>query len=286
MRPAKMTRITPPLKWHGGKHYLAAKIVGLMPPRCKTPNAPRDDDAGWLHYVEPFAGGLSVLLANDPEGISEVVNDLDGDLMNFWQVLRSAEMFPRLHLACKMTAFSEAEFNYATSIRYDDLPVVRAWAFFVTCRQSLAGRRTSFVPLSRNRTRRGMHEQASAWLATIEGLPAIHQRLRRVVSFIRPALDVIRQQDGPRTLFYCDPPYLHSTRATTGEYAHEMTEEQHLELLLALNECKGNVMISGYRSPLYDQELANWNRHDFNLPNNAASGEKKRRMTECVWCNF
>ncbi len=77
-------RVTPPLKWHGGKHYLASRIVGLMPRH--------------LHYVEPFFGGGAVLLARDPndpslwlpphKGVSEVVNDINGRLVNFWRVLR------------------------------------------------------------------------------------------------------------------------------------------------------------------------------------------------------
>jgi hypothetical protein len=86
-------RLAPPLKWHGGKHYLAPKIVALMPPRCQTPNKPAPDDTGWLHYVEPYAGGLSVLLANDPHGISEVVSDMHGELTNFWRVLQDPALF-------------------------------------------------------------------------------------------------------------------------------------------------------------------------------------------------
>jgi DNA adenine methylase len=100
-------------------------------------------------------------------------------------------------------------------------------------------------------------------------------------------LDVIRQQDGPQTLFYLDPPYLHETRSTTKEYGeHEMNEEAHAELLNAINNCKGNVMISGYRSELYDDWLGGWTRHDFDLPNNAAAGKTKERETEVLWCNF
>ena len=85
MNSATTTRpLTPPLKWHGGKSYLAKKIIALMPPRCVNPNAPSGDDPGWLHYVEPYFGGGAVMLANDPEGISEVANDRYGRLMNFW----------------------------------------------------------------------------------------------------------------------------------------------------------------------------------------------------------
>ena len=82
-----------------------------------------------------------------------------------------------------------------------------------------------FATLSRNRTRRQMNEQASAWWTCVEGLPAVSARLRRVVVLNQPALEVIRQQDGPATLFYLDPPYLHETRASPGTYKHEMSEE-------------------------------------------------------------
>ena len=71
------TRVPNPLKWHGGKYYLASRIVDLMPPHT--------------HFVEPFAGGLSVLLAKSPDGVSEVVNDQNSDLTNFWDVLKGDE---------------------------------------------------------------------------------------------------------------------------------------------------------------------------------------------------
>ena len=69
-----------------------------------------------------------------------------------------------------------------------------------------------------------MNEQASAWLNAVDGLASVHARLKRVVILCRDALEVIRRQDGPKTLFYLDPPHLHSTRASTGNYAHEMDE--------------------------------------------------------------
>jgi len=283
--------LTPPLKWHGGKHYLARRIVAMMPPHT--------------HYVEPFAGGLAVLLAKDPEGVSEVVNDLDHQLTNLWNVLKAPHTLEAFRRIMAVTPFSEAEWRTARGLvqamgwtevpTEGDIPerstaacVFRAANFFITCRQSLAGRMESFAPLSRTRTRRGMNEQASAWLAAVDGLPEVHARLRRVVVLNRDALTVIASQDGPDTLFYLDPPYLHTTRATTGEYAHEMTERQHWQLLAACTEVKGKFLLSGYRSDLYDQfaKEFGWSRCDFSLPNNAAGGSAKRRMTECVWANF
>jgi len=280
-----MSTLTQPIKWHGGKHYLAPKIVALMPPRCENPNAPATDDLGWLHYVEPYFGGGSVLLANDPEGISEVVNDLNDELTHFWKTLQDPQWFDDFRRRCEATPFSQTEWEGHGVCG----PIDKASAFFIRCRQSLSGRMQGFASITRNRTRKGMNEQASAWLNCIEGLPAVHARLKRVVILNHDALDVIREQDGPRTLFYLDPPYLHETRATTKEYGeHEMSHGDHAELLNVLTWIKGRFMLSGYRSQLYDEQarLCNWTRHEFDIPNNAAGGKEKRRMTECLWTNY
>lgn len=195
------SRVPAPLKWHGGKWYLAPKIVAMMPKHT--------------HYVEPYAGGLSVLLAKDPTGVSEVVNDIHKELSNFWRVLQDVHLFAGMRRRLQAMPFSEVE--WSRTCEYDPERTTvqdRAALFFVKCRQSLAGRMDTFAPLSRNRTRRGMNEQASAWLTAVEGLPQVHERLKRVVVLNREAENVISEQDGPNTLFYLDPPYLHETRST------------------------------------------------------------------------
>lgn len=236
------------------------------------------------HYIEPFAGGLAVLLAKDPHGVSEVANDLDGNLTNFWRVLQDVESFDRFARIVQAVPFSQVEWREADVAHVD--PIRRAVAFFIRCRQSLAGRQDTFAPLSRRRTRRGMNEQASAWWNAIDVLATVHERLRRVVILNRPALDVIRQEDGPDSLFYADPPYLPMTRTSPDTYAHEMSEADHRDLLDVLRSVSGKVMLSGYPSPLYDEALHDWTRHEFVRANNAASGKMKRRETEVVWCNF
>lgn len=291
---AKLT-VPQPLKWHGGKGYMAKDIVTLMPLR-----ASKDNPSGWLHYVEPFAGGLAVLLQNDPEGISEVVNDKHRDLTNFWSVLSVWSAFVQFKQMAEATPFAEHFYRRSfarlqkpwaspAAPSYADDLIERAHAFFVVCRQSLSGRMKGFTGITRTRVRRGMNNEVSAWLSCIEGLPAVHARLKRVLILNRDALDVIRKEDGPQTLFYLDPPYLHETRATTTEYGeHEMTREQHSELLALLVKIKGRFLLSGYRSDAYDAvgRLNGWKRHDFELANQAAGGKTKRRMTECVWTNY
>lgn len=296
---AEMTKLTQPLKWHGGKHDLAKWIISLMPPRCQNPNAPAPDDLGWLHYVEPYFGGGSVLLANEPEGISEVVCDKNKGLAHFWSVLRDEQLFPRFQRYIEAQQFSEEEWQRARRIcemaafhsASDEGAIRLAAEFFVACRQSLAGRMDAFAAITKNRTRRGMNEQVSAWLSAVEGLPAVHARLKRVLILNGDALDVIRKEDGPRTLFYLDPPYSHETRATTKEYGEfEMTQQDHAALLNVLVTCKGKVMLSGYRSELYDRMLVygngGWRRHEKKINNHAAGGKTKRVVTECVWTNY
>ena len=238
-----------------------------------------------------------MLLAKNPEGVSEVVNDINRDLVNFWHVLKEDGAFMEFKRLVEATPFCEEEYRDAAyRVGHDQLDVFsphevrvqRAVEFFIFCRQSLAGRMKGFTGVTKTRVRRGMNNEVSAWLTAVEGLPAVHGRLKRVLILNREALDVIRGQDGPDSLFYCDPPYLHETRATTGEYAHEMTAEQHAALLDVLACIKGKFLLSGYHSGMYDRAaaLAGWRVREFDLPNQAAGGKEKRRMTECVWANY
>lgn len=182
-----------PLKYHGGKSYQAKTLISLMPEH--------------LHYVEPYCGGLAVLLQKNPTGVSEVANDIHGGLTNFFRVLQSAIHFAEFQRIISAVPFSQVEWDDAieAGIFPEDpklVDVPAAVRFFIACRQSRAGTFDSFAPLSRTRTRRQMNEQASAWMTAVEGLPQVAARLRRVVILNKEALDVIRQEDGPQTLFY------------------------------------------------------------------------------------
>ena len=272
-----MSKISTPLKTFGGKGAfngkLAKWIISLMPEHT--------------HYMEPYFGGGSVLLEKDPEGVSEVVNDINGKLMNFWRVLKYDTYFRYFCQCVEATPFSQAEWENACGTS-EAGNIHDAARFFIRCRQSRAGQMKEFATLSRNRTRRGMNEQASAWLNAIDGLPAVHARLKRVVILNDDALNVIRKQDGDKTLFYCDPPYLHETRMATDVYEHEMTDDQHVALLECLATIKGKFLLSGYRNGFYDEwtDAYSWHRRDFEIANNASGKKKKPTMTECVWTNY
>jgi DNA adenine methylase len=284
--------LTPPLKWHGGKHYLAAKIIALMPPH--------------LHYVEPCFGSGQVLFARDPgdrrlwwtgqtsdgrkaDGVSEVANDLHGDLMNFYRVLKDTNTFRQLQQRLDLTLHSEREWEEARELLAHGSggPIERAVALFTLCRQSLAGRMQGLASTVRTRLRGGRNDGVNGWWNASAGLPAVHERLQAVKFLSQPALDVIHTEDTPATLFYLDPPYLHETRTATKVYGpREMSAADHRQLLDALLQVQGKVILSGYPSALYDEMLTAWQRSTFDLPNNAAGGKTKGRETEVLWCNF
>lgn len=277
------TKLSQPLKWHGGKHYLAPWIISHFPEH--------------VHYVEPFFGGGSVLLQKPVElieGHSEVVNDLNGELVNFWNVLRCRPEFEQLKRFVEATPMcsdvfdSVCEINKNHELALPGTPVDRAWRFFILNRQSRQGLMKDFATMSRTRTRRGMNEQVSSWLTAIDGLPEIHARLKRVVIYNKPAIELIRQQDGPKTLFYCDPPYVHESRTTKNDYQYEMTIHDHEDLLETLATIDGKFILSGYRSELYDDWEHDWDfrRVEKQIDNKASSKKTKDIKTECLWMNF
>jgi DNA adenine methylase len=270
-----MTKLfSAPLKWHGGKTYLADWIISHMPPH--------------VHFVEAYAGGLAVLLAKPFEGTSEVVNDLDGGLTNFWRVLACPTRFADFARIVEATPMSQPDFREAAFAEAGDTEVDRAVKFFIRCRQSRQGLRKDFATLSKNRTRRNMNEQASSWLTAVEGLAEVHERLKRVVILNDDALEVIKREDSPNTLHYLDPPYVPQTRVTTADYAVEMSSDDHARLLAVLGGIEGKFLLSGYRNAMYDDAAAanGWRRLEREIDCKASGTKEKPKRTECLWMNY
>ena len=279
MTARRFTKPRTAVKIHGGKCYLSARINAMMPTHT--------------HYCEAYGGGLSVLLGHDGEGRSELVNDIDSDLMNFWHCIAGAGTFRKFMARVALAPFARDTWTSATHLLKSGPPgaaydVDRAVAFFVAARLSYAGRMEEFAIPTRTRLRGNMNADVNAYLSAVDGLPAIHARLGRVFIENMDALDLIPREDTPETLFYLDPTYYKPTRASPDVYRHEMTEAEHIELLRTITRkgFRGRVMLSGYRSDLYDGYLKKWTRVDIKIPNHAAGGAAKRIMTECVYCNF
>jgi DNA adenine methylase len=259
--------------WYGGKYSHLEWLLALLP------------DAH--HYCEPFGGSAAVLLNRQPSPV-ETYNDIDGEVVNFFRVLRDQK--EELLYAIGMTPFSREEFLEAIKTNgnghhLSDLE--RARRFFIRARQvrtglaqtASGGRWANCL----NTSRAGMSGAVSRWLGSVEGLDEIASRLLRVQIENDIAVSVIRRYDSPDTLFYCDPPYPHATRGDAKAYKYELSDADHIELHRVLSEVKGRVAISGYHSSIYDDLYKHWNVHE--------EGTKKTHSVksdrlEVLWTNY
>lgn len=265
-----------PIAWYGGKSLLARWIIEQFPPHRV--------------YVEPFGGMANVLLKKHPSEV-EVFNDLDGRVVNFFQVLRDPAAFQELVRLCELTPYSREEFAARCDEPEPADPVAKAHWFFVRCRQARGGLGMSST-LTKNawatstRTRRGMPEPVSKYLSAVDGLGEVADRFRRVVIESLPAVQLVTSYDAPDVLFYCDPPYPAETRSgqKAATYAVEMTSDQHRELLGALKTCQGKVILSGYPSDLYDDVLHGWRRLE--RPTRVQFSNSGQARTEVLWMNW
>lgn len=260
-------KIRPPLKWYGGKHYLAEWIVSQFPEH--------------RIYLEPFGGGASVLLRK-PIVEVETYNDIDLRLTRFFRVLRDrGEEFIR---RVSLIPYSQVEFDEAKidQLRVGD--VEEAIADFVRWRQSFAGKGQSWS-YTTSRARGGMAGDVNAWWTAIEALPQVIERLRRVQITCQSAFEAIPRFDHEEALIYCDPPYVHASRCqqSTSVYQSEMTDADHRKLASLLAKCKAAVVVSGYESQLYDRLYQRWKKVTRSIANHASGGNRKARETECLW---
>jgi DNA adenine methylase len=274
--PAPITALTEkkliPFGWYGGKFSHLAWLLPLLPLSHS--------------YCEPFAGSGAVLLNKEPSPI-ETYNDLDGEVVNFFRVLR--EQKDALIEALGLTPFSREEFARACQLDPNQTPLERARRFYVRARQVRTGlAQTASLGRWANckqTSRRGMSGVISRWLGGVEALPEIAERLLRVQIENRPALEVIALYDSPDTLFYCDPPYVHETRGDSKAYQYEMTNAEHEELAQHLNAVKGRVAFSNYDSPFFDDlyPKTRWHKH-VTAPKTIHSTKDLRQ--EVLWTNY
>ena len=257
--------------WYGGKFSHIDFLAPLFP-------------ADATHFCDVFGGSAAVLLNVGPYPV-ETYNDLDSDLVNFFETLRGQG--PELRREIGLTPFSREELARACEPAAGLTRLERARRFYVRARQTRTGLaqtssegRWAHCVLT---SRAGMAGAVSRWLGSIEGLPEIAQRLQRVQIENAPALDVIARYDTPETLFYLDPPYVHEARGDASAYGFEMTNADHEELAGALRDVRGRVVLSGYRTDLYDRLFEGWRRVD--APERLCHSVRKPRQ-EAAWLNF
>ena len=264
--------------WYGGKYSHLDWLLPLLPKAT--------------HYCEPFGGSAAVLLNRTPSPV-ETYNDLDGEVVNFFRVLRDQQ--EDLIKAIGLTPFSKEEFRIAAEESTEGISdLERARRFFVCARQVRTGLaqtasagRWAHCKLT---SRAGMAGAVSRWLGSVEGLSEIVQRLLRVQIEHSPAIEVIQRYDSTETLFYCDPPYPHDSRSDTNAYGFEMTDSEHRTLAAVLHNVHGKVAISGYHSKLMDELYKDWNYIESNPKKahstNTRQDNVKQDRVEVLWVNY
>lgn len=249
----------PILKYPGAKWRLAEWIIGQFPPHTT--------------YLEPFFGSGAAFF-NKPPSKVETINDLDGNVVNLFRIIREQPM----ELAAMVELTPWARDEYEASYEQTGEPLEDARRFLVRCWQAfgtVTGRKTGWRcdcgarPMS----------LAGQWKKMPELIQSVAERLRDAQIENQPAVKLIERYNKEEVLIYADPPYPLSTRSGK-MYAHEMTDEDHARLLDALDNHSGTVVLSGYACPLYDSRLKHWDRLT-----RQAQAERGQAREEVLWLN-
>ena len=263
----------PPIAYYGGKTYHAPWILNVM------------KRYEFKAYIEPFGGSGAILFAKEPSPV-EVYNDLYSDLVTFYRVLRNPKTYKKFIRFVENSPYSRELFYESKEVLANNKlsSVERAGHFYILVRQSFSNLRTHWSAVGK-----AIKTQARPYRNTIDRLPEIHERLRNVHIEHKDAIECIKQCASPKSLVYCDPPYVSGTRVCPDAYKHEYTDEQHERLIETLLTIPGYKILSGYESPIYAPLLeAGWTLETKRVCCYASSTKdagKKNYRTECLYCS-
>lgn len=247
----------PVLRYPGSKWNIADWIISHMPPH--------------VHYLEPYFGSGAVLFRK-PRSKIETINDLNGDVVNLFKVLRDRP--EELAAAIHMTPWAREEYRMGYERTVDDFENARR--FIVRCWQAYGTR----LNASSGWKNEGCGAQGKIVIHVWRDLPkrilAVAERLRGVQIECAPAIDVIQRLAGSHVLIYADPPYLNVAPL----YAEKTSVEEHGEMLGVLKDFPGPVLLSGYENDLYADELGEWTRY-----HRSANADGGAARVETLWLN-
>lgn len=254
----------PVLKYPGAKWRLSDWIIDMIPPH--------------ISYVEPYFGSGAIFF-NKPKSQIETINDIDGEIVNFFRVCRDHP--DELSRLINLTPWSRQELQNC-NLQIDN-PIERARRTAVSCYMVFGSRRVSKTfRYTSGCAKNPGPDNTKLWGCLPETITEVAQRLKCAQIENRPALEIIQRFNGPEALLYLDPPYVKNTRTLHGDqYTHEMNDKDHVELLEAILRHRGKIIISGYDNPLYNDALTGWEKHSIN-----ARIERGRSRMETVWLNF
>lgn len=267
-----MAKTNTPFPYYGAKANLAPWIVSHLPAHRA--------------YIEPFAGSAAVLMAKAPSHY-EVINDLDGEVVNFWRVLR--DQHDDLVGALQLTPYARDEYLECRDGDAGSDPVERARRFFVRASASFNASTAARTGFSASHPRK--YAKPATFSRRVDGrLAAVAARIRGVEIENIDALALIQRWDTPDAVLYLDPPYLNSTRVSHSDYATDNGDDEfHVRLISAVSETTSRVVLSGYASDVYDDLLTRakgWSRIDRDVYAPTSSSTTASRRTESLWVNF
>ncbi|QIW51209.1 DNA adenine methylase [Lactococcus raffinolactis] len=251
------------LNYPGSKWSSAERIINLFP-KHKS-------------YLEPFAGSLAVFL-NKPPDVLETINDIDGRLINMWRVMR--DQSDELARLVALTPYSRTEYELSKIKSDDNLEDARR--ILIKCWFSVGGK--SDGGFRRNVRWTGPYN-TQTWQSMPSRIIQAAERLRDAQIEQLDAIELIEKMNDDDTLIYADPPYMNETVSSKTHYKFGMADDQHLKLLSTLKNHRGPVILSGYNSDLYAEELKGWSKIEFDSATGNV-GQKKKIAIECLWCNF
>jgi DNA adenine methylase len=255
-----LMKIAPVLRYPGAKWRIADWIISYLPPHT--------------HYLEPYFGSGAVFFNKPPSNV-ETINDIDGQVVNLFRVLR--EQPDELVRLIEFTPWSRQEYYESYTLTGD--PLEDARRFLVRCWQGHGTRTNSRTGWRNKVTDAKTTDYVAIWARLPRRITAIGSRLKNVQVENTPAVDLIQRNNADNVLIYADPPYNLNTRSGP-MYAHEMNDADHEELLEVLDKHPGPVLLSGYANPMYDERLKHWDR-----VTKRALAEKGKERTEVLWIN-
>lgn len=259
-------RLRTPLIYYGGKTMLADTIIDLIPPH--------------KNWVDVFGGGAAVTVAKPPSE-QEVYNDI-GFVHKFFEILRYPALADELIEQLKLTPWSRQEYEEVAlewwNVGLGDIEQVRRWVVLIN--QGFTHREDGKSWLLSKDV-----NTAQAWKNHIDSLPLIVERFRHIIVEHRDFTWILDRYDNKNTCFYCDPPYMPNAHNDRGKgYVNEMSIEQHEQLLDILLHVKGQAVVSGYSSPLYDNALKDWRLKKVTRPGQIRNeGQERTDRTEQIW---
>ncbi len=220
-----------PVKWVGGKSRLRAQILKRFPKHTT--------------YVEVFAGAAWVLFGKDAAmSKSEFINDLNGDLANFYRCVRDKPL--ELIEQLRWRLISQEDYALERD-RISGSEIERAARFYWKLKLAFGGKAHGSFGYSITSQKSFRPERL--W----EIITRAHERLKHVHVFSEDFEKLITRLDRPKTLFYCDPPYF----GCEARYERTFTERDHDRLADALKNCQGSFLLS-YNDHERIKELYAW----------------------------